>query len=864
MRSRLGAGLSALLLALAFAPAARATAEVSVQATVDRTNVAVGDPLTLSIEISGTQNAPPPEVGGVSDFQIQYLGPSTEVSLVNGRMSAKISHRYRLVGRKQGVFTLGPFQVSSGGKTYETEPIRVRVSAAAPGRRAAGAQPPEDRLRLVVSTPKTELYVGERVPIEVKVYVGNIRVDDLQYPEIPTEGVTFGKLSEPQRREEIVNGHRYQTLSFKTRLTPVHAGELDLTATMQMNVLRPRRGRRGNDPFFDRFFNGFFSDSFAERQPIEIQAQPTKLTVLPLPEEGRPPAFNGAVGRFDFRLDVKPTQVAVGDPITVRMEIRGKGNLTSVTAPEVPTDDRFRKYDPQAVKDEERAGRRVYEQVVIPKQADVHELPAVSFSFFDPEQARYRTIRRGPVALHVSPAAAAGQPQVVSQGAVFEAPKPAEQLGRDIVFIKDAPGRLRERGPRFYARPWFWSLQLLPIAAFIGLLAVVRRRERFAADPRLVRFLQAGRAARSSLSKLATMPVEGPRFYDELTATVHSYLSAKLDLPPGAVERNRVLECLKSNGSSPELHRQVASFFELVEGARYAPSQAVPEREEALRLARGIVEGLERRRGLSARFASGWPLALVAGGLLLSGLAVDARGESKGGELTAFFQGNTAYQQGAYESAVRSYRQVLDAGLESGPLYFNLGNAYFKNGQLGRAILSYERAERLLPRDPDVRVNLSYALEQAKEDAPPQPLWERLLFPFAARATTGQLVILTTVLWFAWWGLVALRLVLPAFRVVVGRAAWCVLAALLLAGGSLAFRVETVDLRRDAVVVEGGETAVRFEPSENGTEHFRVHEGAILEVTDERDTWFQVRRWDGRRGWIPARTLELVRPATTS
>jgi tetratricopeptide (TPR) repeat protein len=320
---------------------------------------------------------------------------------------------------------------------------------------------------------------------------------------------------------------------------------------------------------------------------------------------------------------------------------------------------------------------------------------------------------------------------------------------------------------------------------------------------------------------------------------------------------------LASNGSSTDLRQQVSSFFDLVEGARYAPNQAGgPQREDALSLARAIVEGLERQRGLTSRFAARWLLLAIAAAMLLPHLGVEAQGEPKSGELTAFFQGNTAYQQGAYDAAARSYQQVLDAGLESGPLYFNLGNAHFKNGQLGRAILNYERAERFLPSDPDVGVNLAYALELAKEEMPTPPLWQRLLFPFASRATTGRLAIWTSVLWFAWWALLALGQVLSGMRIVIGRAAWCVLAALLIVSGSLAFRLQTVDLRRDAVVVEAGETAVRFEPTENGTEHFRVREGAVLEVTDERDEWVQVRRWDGRRGWMRAGAVELVRMAT--
>jgi len=426
---------------------------------------------------------------------------------------------------------------------------------------------------------------------------------------------------------------------------------------------------------------------------------------------------------------------------------------------------------------------------------------------------------------------------VVAEGAVLSPPKPPEQLGRDIVFIKDAPGQLRVRGPAFYSRTWFLALQLLPVLTFVGLLAVVRRRERFAADPRLTRFHQAGREVRRRLSSLSETPAEGGRFYDELTAAVHSYLSAKLDLPPGAVERNRVLERLARNGSPTDLHEHVSSFFDLVEGARYAASRtAAPQREEALRLAREIVEGLERQRGRSSRFAAGWLFVLFACAVPLTDVGAEAQGEPPGGGLTAFFQGNTAYQGAAYDRAARSYQQLVDDGLESGSLYFNLGNAYFKDGQLGRAILNYERAKRLLPRDPDVQVNLSYALELAREEVPKRPFWQRLLFPFASRATTGQLSILVSLLWFA-------------------------LAAVLIVGGSLAFRVATVELRRDAVVVEAGETAVRFEPSENGTEHFRVAEGALLEVTDERDEWLQVRRWDGRRGWIPGEVLELIQPS---
>src|SRR5205814_513210 len=115
---------------------------------------------------------------------------------------------------------------------------------------------------------------------------------------------------------------------------------------------------------------------------------------------------------------------------------------------------------------------------------------------------------------------------------------------------------------------------------------------------------------------------------------------------------------------------------------------------------------------------------------------------------TAFYQGNAAYKAGDYAGAAGAYERLLNAGLASGPLYFNLGNAYFKNGHVGQAILNFERAHRLMPRDPDVRANLAYAAEIAKDIPEASPLWQRLAFPLAARATTGELATLASLLWF--------------------------------------------------------------------------------------------------------------------
>jgi len=224
---------------------------------------------------------------------------------------------------------------------------------------------------------------------------------------------------------------------------------------------------------------------------------------------------------------------------------------------------------------------------------------------------------------------------------------------------------------------------------------------------------------------------------------------------------------------------------------------------------------------------------------------------------TTFFRANALYKDGQYAAAAQEYEQVLQSGVHSGPLYFNLGNAYFKAGDPGRAILNYERAARYLPRDPDLLANLSYAQSLSGTTTCPAPLWRRLGFPLAARMSTLQLALLVTGLY------TLLFLGLAAHRLWPQRPRWLLYLTvglaigLLESGSSLAYQIFT-NRQPAAVVVRTGDTPVRFEPADSGTVHFVLKEGSLLRVLDQRDGWLQVSRCDGRRGWIERASVETL------
>ena len=256
-----------------------AAADISLVASVEPNPLTVGDSAVLTLEFSGSQDVPVPDLGNLDGLSAQYLGPSTQVSIVNGQVSASVSHRFRLVAQRAGQFRLGPFRVEYQGKTYTSNPVPLRVLTQAQASTAGGNLPRPsgvDQLRLAVVPQKTQAYVGERVPIQIKLYVGNVRVDDLQFPEMNSDAIVLDKLQQPARQNEILQGRRWQTLRFDTEMTALKPGEIDIPATMAMSVLVNRRGR--GDPLFDQFFGQ------TERRQVQVRADPVHLTVRPLPE----------------------------------------------------------------------------------------------------------------------------------------------------------------------------------------------------------------------------------------------------------------------------------------------------------------------------------------------------------------------------------------------------------------------------------------------------------------------------------------------------------------------------------------------------------------------------------------------------
>jgi tetratricopeptide (TPR) repeat protein len=240
-------------------------------------------------------------------------------------------------------------------------------------------------------------------------------------------------------------------------------------------------------------------------------------------------------------------------------------------------------------------------------------------------------------------------------------------------------------------------------------------------------------------------------------------------------------------------------------------------------------------------------IAILAAGLsALSG----ARAETSCDE--AFVKANQACQEGRFEEAIDGYLHLIHSGKEGGPVYYNLGNAYLKSGQLGRAIWAYERALLLTPRDPDLRFNLSHARDQTRDAiADPRGSIETIFFwlkSFSFNELFGCFAVLNLM----FWSLLIIRLFNRSewlyYLLLIAISLW------LIAGLSFGLKYYRVSSDDRAVIVQK-ETHILAGPDKADTVLFKLHEGTVVHHERSEDGWALIRVSDRNRGWVAARSI---------
>ncbi len=225
-----------------------------------------------------------------------------------------------------------------------------------------------------------------------------------------------------------------------------------------------------------------------------------------------------------------------------------------------------------------------------------------------------------------------------------------------------------------------------------------------------------------------------------------------------------------------------------------------------------------------------------------------------------FYKANSYYESGEFLKAIDAYNEISRQGQESGNLYYNTGGAYFKLGELGRAILYYEKARVLIPRDADLKSNLEYAasLIEEPQEVLQRPGWAGLLGGLTNQFDIDGLAVFIWVLYLLLLGLAAINIlygarIKKALTILIGAAGLMFAAS----SASFAVRVYEKEFLRPAIVI-AKEADCAFEPFERSTVYFKAHSGDKIFVLSQKKDWSRIRRPDGKTAWVRNDAIGII------
>ena len=580
-----------LLLLFLFVPA---LVYGQVRVSLSRSQISLGENAIATITLDGLAANQEPEFSVPNGLNSQLVGDSNLTRMINGAVAQSRVMQYMITANKAGDYTLGPAKIKMGNRVIQSQPSQLKVVAA--GQNAGNAKAADDAVQkmafLQLVVPKTEYYLGEVFPVEMNLYFQSARAD---MPQLKSDGFA---LSNPpqhlQNRVRIGNG-TYQQHSFRYAGRALKSGEVTFgPAECNIDIQIPVQD---TDPFFGGIIQRYRSQS------TQLKSDPIKLTILPLPTENRPASFNGAIGKFVFRASVSKTQVSVGDPISINVEITGQGAWDAVQLPAFDAWRDFKIYPPNnefARADELGIqGAKKFEIIVVPENSDVKEIPALSFSYFDPELKNYQTITQPAVPIRVLAANSAPAQPSVTVGKATAPPANETPVANDILHIKPHFGLTASLDAPALGRPWFWLLNAFPLVGWAVLTTARKRAERLAGDPRNQRRKAVQESEAVELPKLRELArsKDVKAFYDLLTKLLQERLGERLNLPAASITESIVEEQLAPMGMTEALRNDVHALFHASNQARYASFSEAAGLEEVAEQAAKVLAALATWEG---------------------------------------------------------------------------------------------------------------------------------------------------------------------------------------------------------------------------------------------------------------------------
>ncbi len=547
----------------------------------------------FTVNTQNVSNFSAPDFKG---FDVIY-GPSTSsqssFQIINGHtsQSSSIVYTFVLMGNDPGTYTIGSASIQVDGKTVKSKPVQVRVLPGGAGGSSSGggysgnsrtnhSSPSSSSssgpnisskdLFMTATASRTNVHEQEAILLTYKIYT---LVDLTQMDgKLPTlDGFQIQEIPLPRNKEftvEQYNGRNYRTVVWSQYLLfPQKSGNLTIPSIPYEGLVLTRN--RNLDPI-EAFFNGQSGYTETKRK---IATPALTIHVSPLPN--KPAEFSGAVGKFSLSSSISTKEVDANDAVTLKIEVKGSGNMKLIATPQVKFPKDFETYDAK-VNDKFQltksglAGTKEFEYLFVPRHAGTYEIPATEFIYFDTDARSYKTLKTEGYTLKVNKGKG-GSGQSVSNYSGQQ--QEIQQLNQDIRFIKKGDVALHRQGDTFFGTWKYMLAYLLPVLLFVLLMFLGRKRMKTNANVALSRGKKANKVAlkRLKTSKKLLDEHDTGKFFDEVLRALWGYVGDKFNMSQESLNKENIEQSLKSRQVPDEYIQQFMKVLNDCEFARYAP-----------------------------------------------------------------------------------------------------------------------------------------------------------------------------------------------------------------------------------------------------------------------------------------------------
>ncbi len=815
-------------------------ADVQVSAEVDKTEVCTGSSFIYSIVISGDiKDYELPDKISIPGAKVYGRGSSQQITVRNGKVSNTVRLNFVVMPLRTGEITIPSLEVKVNNRVYITPEKKVVVKDCVGARvhqrrfygvsRSAGppiAQPEEGQTDTfaTISLSKEKVYLGEPLILTYTIYTRS-RVAYKGFAKKPYfEGFVQEEVlpgEDMNRREVVIGGRRYVAVDvMRFVLVPTQTGRLVINPGSLLLAETSRMRDVFRDFFSDSFWDTFFDEDFftTERQ-FEINLPNREVEVVPLPEKEKPKDFSGLVGDFSLRVKVDKDKIHVGESITLRIEVKGSGPLSSLDSIPIEVEG-ARVYKSSSSSSMDMINgkpvyQKVFEYIILPDKPGKLQIPPIRLNFFSPTQKTYKEISHPEIEIQVLP-----NKDLPSSSNLFLPSKqtnsflPKEKnvgirrVGEDIRFIKE---ELTLQDDKYWR--WFWIVNLVIAIVVLGWIFKDKIKS-------ISILLCSTSREKAELERLISVCESNPES-ENLRKLLDKIL--KLASQKGAKDK---INSFQSLGEKFEEWRETGHLADAFLFGNFPLSEE--EKKKILETIKKVMKHL-----------------VLVVGVTLSLFCFPSLGLTQDSPEIGFDAGNSLYRAGDYQGAIREYERLLSQGIQSFEVYYNLGNAYVKSGNLERALLYYLKAFKINPLDSDLRYNIKLVKKRLGVEDLSSGFWKWFLFPPKIIAT-----IISVLFWITLF--LSLSKISPVKKFTL---LLLTVVSLLIA---IVWLVMVLSyLNRDAWLVMK-KTSLYSAPSEKESKLAILNSGIEVEKIRDLGNWIQIKAPDGIVGWVKKTAVEKI------